>query len=88
MPSRESRTHVLKFLARTLIFNKMRVKVNTQRSCVKCNAQRLPLIKYLLTDEIISENWLTLGLPTGNYYASLGCKYAYFYATQCVTENP
>ena len=26
--------------------------------------------------------------PIGNYYASLGYKYAYFYATQCSTENP
>ena len=28
------------------------------------------------------------GLPIGNYYASLGNKYAYFYAAQCVNENP
>ena len=27
-------------------------------------------------------------LLTGNYYASLGYKYAYFYATRSVTENP
>ena len=28
------------------------------------------------------------GLPIGNYYASLGNKYAYFYAAHCVNENP
>ena len=28
------------------------------------------------------------GLPVGNYYASLGNKYAYFYAAHCVNENP
>ena len=28
------------------------------------------------------------GLPIGNYYASLGNNYAYFYAAQCVNENP
>ena len=39
-------------------------------------------------DDIISENWCTPGLPTGNYYAYLGYKYAYFNATQRVTENP
>ena len=39
-------------------------------------------------DDIISENWRTQGLPIGNYYASLGNKYAYFYAAQCVNENP
>ena len=67
----------------------MRVKVNTQRSRVtKCNTQRLPPIKQLLTDDIISENWRTPGLPIGNYYASLGNKYAYFYAVHCVNENP
>ena len=27
-------------------------------------------------------------LPIGNYYASLGNKYAYFYAAQCVNKNP
>ena len=71
------------------IFDKMHVKVNTQRSRVKkCNTQRLPPIKLLLTDDIISENWRTPGLPIGNYYASLGNKYAYFYAAQCVNENP
>ena len=71
------------------IFNKMRVKVNTQRSRVKqCNTQRLLLIKLLLTDDIISENRRMLGLPIGNYYASLGNKYVYFYATQCVNESP
>ena len=42
----------------------------------------------MLTDDIISENWRTPGLPIGNYYASLGNKYAYFYAAQCVNENP
>ena len=71
------------------IFDEMRVKVNTQRSRVKkCNTQRLPPIKKLLTDDIISENWRTQGLPIGNYYASLGNKYAYFYAAHCVNENP
>ena len=71
------------------IFDKMHVKVNTQRSHVKkCNTQRLPPIKYLLTDDMISENWRTPGLPTGNYYASLGNKYGYFYAAQCLNENP
>ena len=71
------------------IFNKMRVKVNTQRSRVKkCKTQRLPPIKQLLTDDIISENWRTPGLPTGNYYVSLGNKYAYFYTAHCVNENP
>ena len=71
------------------IFDKMRVKVNTQRSRVKkCNTQRLPPIKWLLTDDITSENWRTSGLPIGNYYASLGNKYAYFYAAHCVNENP
>ena len=71
------------------IFDKMRVKVNTQRSHVKkCNTQRLLWIKYLLTDDIILENWRTPRLPIGNYYASLGNKYAYFYATQCINENP
>ena len=39
-------------------------------------------------DDIISENWRTPGLPIGNYYASLGNKYAYFYAAHCVNENP
>ena len=63
------------------IFHKMCVKVNTQRSRVKkCNTQ--------LMDYIISENWRTPGLPIGNYYASLGNKYAYFYAAHCVNENP
>ena len=72
-----------------LVFDKMRVKVDTQRSRVKkCNTQRLPPIKQLLTDDIISENWRTPGLPIGNYYASLGNKYAYFYAAHCVRENP
>ena len=71
------------------IFDKMRVKVDTQRSRVKkCNTQRLPPIKQLLTDDIISENWRTPGLPIGNYCASLGNKYAYFYAAHCVNENP
>ena len=28
------------------------------------------------------------GLPIGNYYGSLGNKYAYFYAAHCVNENP
>ena len=28
------------------------------------------------------------GLPIGNYYASLGNKYAYFYTAHCVNENP
>ena len=41
-----------------------------------------------MTDDIISENWRTPGLPIGNYYASLGNKYAYFYAAHCVNENP
>ena len=41
-----------------------------------------------MMDDIISENWRTPGLPIGNYYASLGNKYAYFYAAQCVNENP
>ena len=71
------------------IFDKMRVKVNTQRVRVKkCDTQRLPPIKKLLTDDIISENWRTPGLPIGNYHASLGNKYAYFYAAHCVNENP
>ena len=35
------------------IFDKMCVKVNTQRLYVKCNTQRLPPIKSLLTDDII-----------------------------------
>ena len=71
------------------VFDKIRVKVDTQRSRVKkCNTQRLPPIKQLLTDDIISENWRTPGLPIGNYYASLGNKYAYFYAAHCVNENP
>ena len=39
-------------------------------------------------DDIISESWRTPGLPVGNYYALLGNKYAYFYAAQCVNENP
>ena len=38
--------------------------------------------------DIISENWRTPELPTGNYYASLGYKCGYFYATQRVTEDP
>ena len=71
------------------IFDKKRVKVNTQRSRVKkCNTQRLPPIKQLLTDDIISENWRTLGLPIGNYYASTGNKYAYFYTAHCINKNP
>ena len=71
------------------IFYKMRVKVKTQRSRVKkCNTQRLSPIKSFLTDDIISENWRTPGLPIGNYYVSLGNKYSYFYAAQCVNENP
>ena len=71
------------------IFDKMRVKVNTQRSRVKkCKTQRLPPIKQLLTDDIVSENCHTPGLPTGDYYASLGNKYAYFYAAHCINENP
>ena len=41
-----------------------------------------------MTDDIISENWRTPGLPIGNYYASLCNKYAYFYAAHCVNENP
>ena len=41
-----------------------------------------------MTDDIISENWRTPGLPLGNCYVSLGNKYAYFYAAQCVNENP
>ena len=69
------------------IFDKTCVNVDTQRSRVKkCNTQRLPPIK--LTDDIISENWSTPGLPIGNNYASLGNKYAYFYAAHCINENP
>ena len=44
--------------------------------------------KKLLTDDVMLKNWRSLRLPAGNYYASLTCKYAYFYTTQCVTKNP
>ena len=44
------------------IFDKMHVRVNTQRSGVK-NV----LFIHLLTDDIISGNWCMLGLPTGSY---------------------
>ena len=38
-------------------------------------------------DDKISKNWRTQGLPTGNYYASLANKWAYFYVTECITKN-
>ena len=50
------------------IFYWLQVKVNTQRSKIHRD--------WLLTDDIISENWHMPGLLTGNYYASLGNKLA------------
>ena len=37
--------------------------------------------------DVISENWRTLGLSIGNYYAILGYLLAYFYAGQCIAST-
>ena len=61
------------------------VKINTQwLRFKKCKTQRLLPINWLLTNNKSSENWCTKGLLTGYYYASLGYKLAYFYATKHV----
>ena len=64
------------------IFDKMRVKGRMSKNGIHRDCRRL------LTDDTISKNWRTPGLPIGNYYTSLGNKHAYFYGTQCVNENP
>ena len=57
----------------------MRVKVR----CQKFNTQRLLPIKRLLTDDIISENWHTRGLPTGNIMRHLATNWHTFIIPPC-----